>query len=232
MFFRFSNDPNALPEETQGFEEWLEEMEEDPENETGIHDSYERSGTIKSACGEYIIEFFETDSDHGPGWFAQVYGRMIRAADQTLVAVINGALLTRSSGGGLYSLADDESQELIDLARFCCNDNGKLRKPLRAAIKDPARVGAAGRGGLLFLDEVHVLPSFRGQDLSLELSLALFRYLDMRWSLVVSIVVPYAFEDQQRDAPLKRTAEERTHLCRHFARLGLKQVADGIANRA
>ena len=80
-----------------------------------------------------------------------MYGRMIRAADQTLVAVINGALLTRSSGGGLYSLADDESQELIDLARFCCNDNGKLRKPLRAAINDPARVQAAGRGGLLFL---------------------------------------------------------------------------------
>ena len=161
-----------------------------------------------------------------------MYGRMIRAADQTLVAVINGALLTRSSGGGLYSLADDESQELIDLARFCCNDNGKLRKPLRAAINDPARVQAAGRGGLLFLDEVHVLPSFRGQNLSLELSLALFRYLDMRWSLVVSIVVPYAFEDQQRDAPLKRTAEERTHLCRHFARLGLKQVADGIGPHA
>ena len=230
MFFRFGNDPNALPEEGHGFGNWLAELEEGEENEENEdYNNYERSGTIESACGEYIYEFFETDNDHGTGRYAVVYGKMIRKADQTLVAVINGELLTRSSSGGLYSLADEESQELIELARFCCNDNGSLRKPLRAAIKDPTRVKAATRGGLLFLDEVHVLPSFRGRDLSLELSLALFRYLDTRWSLVVSVVVPYAFEDQQTDQQNKRTkqrtAEERTQLCRHFARLGLKQVA-------
>ena len=55
MSFRFSNDPNALPQETQGFEEWLAELEAGQESETGLHDSYERSGTIKSACGEYIM---------------------------------------------------------------------------------------------------------------------------------------------------------------------------------
>ena len=47
---------------------------------------------------------------------------MMRVADSTLVAVINGQLVTRSRRGGLYGICDDESETLIDLARFCCND--------------------------------------------------------------------------------------------------------------
>ena len=163
MFFRFGWGPTAsdeLPAEGQGFETWLKALadgDQDGEIESGMYDDYKHSGIITSASGEYNIEFCETDNEHGSKNFALIYGKMVRTADQTVVAVINAQLLKRSSRGGLYAVADDESHELIQFVRFFCNDNGQLRKGLREAIDDPARVKAAGRGGLLFLDEVHVL---------------------------------------------------------------------------
>ena len=198
------------------------------EIESGTYDAYTRSGVIASENGEYHIEFCETDNEHGLENFALIYGKMVRTADQTVVAVINAQLLKRSSRGGLYAVADDESDELIQFVRFFCNDNGQLRKGLREAIEDPARVKAAGRGGLLFLDEVHVLRSCRGQDFSLELVHAMLRHLGDRWSLCGTYLVPYGFEDQYDTA--QQEGDERTTTSARAsaatARLGLTQVSD------
>lgn len=237
MFFRFGSNADELPRESHGFEEWLQQQQEGEDVDDDIYGNFEHH-VVKSACGEYVFEFFESDNhEHGPGRFSIVYGKMTRVADQTPVGVINGSLLTRSPRGGLFAIADDEGQELIDMCRCICNDNGQLRKPLRAALGArasgaalEARIKEAGSGGLLFLDEVHVLPSCRGKDLSLELAGAMLRYLGSRWTLATSVVVPYGFEDQagppKWESTKVRTDEERTRLCRHFARLGLSQAGD------
>jgi hypothetical protein len=234
MLFRFGRNPDELPTESQGFEDWIEERAngevEDDDADYYIHSVFGGDGGVVGHCGiDYRIEFCETDRGHGPEFFSMVYGKMIRVADQTVVAVINAQLLT-CDYGGLYDMADDESQELIDFVRYFCNDNRRLRKPLRAAIEDPARIKAAGRGGLLFLDEVHVLRSCRGQDLSITLVNTMLVYLEPRWSLCGTVVYPYGYEDQYdymlQKHRTERTDAERTRLGRHFARLGLKQLND------
>ena len=105
MFFRFGRNPDELPREGYGFEEWLEALangDEDGEIESGTYEGYTRSGVIASESGEYHIEFFETygEHDYRPGWFFLIYGKMVRTADQTVVAVINAQLLKRASQVG------------------------------------------------------------------------------------------------------------------------------------
>ena len=214
--------PDALPDEGYGFEN--EHDDEDDEDEYA-NPSKKRSGPIKSSSGEFSFEFFEGDYGLGPD-FALLYGNMVSVADNVTVGRLCGDLVTRGGGSNYFSMCDSRSQDLIDLARVLTNSDGTLRRPLCAKIKDAARIKAAGKGGLLFLDEVHILQSYRGRDLSLEFMFALFRYLGRRWTLAVSTVVPWDHADQQRDRAAPRSEEEHTRLCRHFARVGLKQVDD------
>ena len=223
MLGRYSA-PDQLPNEGYGFE--CDDDEEDDEEESDDSSRKKSSGPIKSTSGEFTFEFFEANYDLGPN-FALLYGKMVSVSDNVIVGRLCGDLVTRDQRSRFYGMCDDRSQELIDLARFCANADGSLRQPLRAKIKDEARIRAAGKGGLLFLDEVHILPAFRGRDLALEFVLALLRYLRGRWTLAISVVVPWDHADQQEgNSATKRTDEERTRLCRHFARLGLKQVGD------
>ena len=208
--------PDVLPKpEEYGFE-----------NEEGASSPISRA-MYKSSSGEFSFEFSEVDNDLGSD-FALLYGKMVSISDNVTVGRLCGDLVNRCSRD-FFDMCDDRSQQLMDLAQFVANADGTLRQPLRTEIKDAARIKAAGKGGLLFLDEVHLLPAYRGRDLSLEFVLALLRHLRGRWTLAMSMVVPWDHADQQRDevgrgGAFKRTAEERTRLCRHFARLGLRQV--------
>jgi len=214
---------DALPEEATGFENWMQRQDEElsDEGEEEESNGMSRSQPYPSPTGEFNFEFFRWEQDDSPG-LDQIYGKMTCAADGTIVAVLSADLVERF-GDSIYGVCDDRSSELINLARFLVNDDGTLRKALKNVIKDPSRIAAAGSGGLLFLDEVHVLRARRGRDLSLDLTLELLRWLDGEWTLAVSHVVPWDHSDQERESA-PRTDAERISLCRHFARLGFQQV--------
>ena len=63
------------------------------------------------------------------------------------------------------------------MARGFFNDDGSLRAGLKKAIGDENRIRSASVGGILHLDEVHLLRRYRGRDLGLELIFALLQYL-------------------------------------------------------
>lgn len=218
---------DVLPEEGLGFER---EEDEGEEFDEGAQFCFERSGLIPSATGEFNFEFMESCADYGAS-LAVLYGKMTSAADGTLVGVLSGDLVDRDihMGSGILSVCDARSAELIDLARSLIKDDGSLRPFLKHAIGDAQRIAAAGSGGLLFLEEVHILRSYRGRDLSLQFVDALLRFLarePSRWSLLITTVVPYDFEDQKRRRLRQPPAPSaaRIPLCRQFARLGLQQV--------
>ena len=169
-----------------------------------------RPGLIQSRSGEFLFKFFETD-ELGAN-FAHLFGKMIRNSDQVTMGELWGDLMNRGPRCRFFSMCDDCSQELIDTARFCANANGTLRQPLCAKIQDKARTKAAFMGGLLFLDEVHVLRSCRGRDLSLELVSALLCHLGCQWMLVVGTIMlwDYADQDTATRPAQKGTDKERT----------------------
>mmetsp|Transcript_51842 Transcript_51842/g.119189 ORF Transcript_51842/g.119189 Transcript_51842/m.119189 type:complete len:587 (-) Transcript_51842:162-1922(-) len=219
---RFKNGcPDQLPSDEMGFEEWLREHPD-----YGGEDGFTRLGSLRSTTGEFQFELFAYDYGLGPD-FRALYSRATKASDGVTVAVLDGSLLKRSRHGGLFGICDDASQELIDMARCFFNDDGSLRTPLKRAIGDEERIRAASRGGVFHLGEVYVQRDFRGRDLALEFVASVLQLLDGRWSLVVSNIVPWDYEDWQRGQRREeyaRTDEEYAHLCRHFARLGFAQV--------
>ena len=204
---------NSLPEEGYGFEPATGDASRSPKKKK------RSSGSIPSTSGEFSFEFFEADNGLGPA-FSLIYGKAVH--DNVTVGKLCGDLVNRK--GNFFGTCQQRSHELLDLARFCANADGTLRRPLCAKIRDEARVRAAGRGGLLFLDEVHFLPAYRGRDLSLEFIHALLRYLGRRWTLAMTAIMPWDYGDQQEQEA--RTDEERMRLCRHFARAGFRQAND------
>ena len=219
MLDRYRNGPDELPHEGYGFEE--DEEDDDAYSSNKIF----KSDIIPSSTGEFHFAFYEVDYDL-PN-FALLYGKMIHTATNERVGVISADLLLKRRTG-LYRVCDDRSQELIDLARCIINDDGSLRSGMKAAIGDETCARAAAVGGLLHLDEVHILRRYRGRDLGLELIFALLRYLGGRWSLLVSTVAPWDHQDQQGGFDERRRQErsddERTRLYRHFARVGMAQL--------
>ena len=130
-----------------------------------------RSGRIPSHTGNYYFTFNETDFDHGPT-FAALFGKMFNAETDEVVGVLKADLVTRTKYG-VYTVCDDESHELITLARTFINDDGSLRSGISDEIDDSNRCAAAGKGGFLHLDEVHIRRSCRGNDLALQFVFAL-----------------------------------------------------------
>ena len=130
-----------------------------------------RSGRIPSHTGNYYFTFNETDFDHGPT-FAALFGKMFNAETDEVVGVLKADLVTRTKYG-VYTVCDDESHELITLARTFINDDGSLRSGISDQIGDSDRCAAAGKGGFLHLDEVHIRRSCRGNDLALQFVFAL-----------------------------------------------------------
>jgi hypothetical protein len=232
MFGRYRT-PDELPREGYGF--GVGGRSDDMDNEDGENEDYEndddenedensktiKSGSIPSSTGEFHFIFHETDYDL-PN-FALLYGKMIHTATKETVGVISADLLLKRRKG-LYRVCDDRSAALINVARSIINDDGSLRAIMKQAIGDENRARAAAVGGLLHLDEVHILQRYRGRDLGLELIFALLRYLGDRWSLMVTTVAPWDHQDQQRECRKERSDAERTRLYRYFARVGLIQL--------
>ena len=212
--------PDSLPNDSYGFEQADDEEDHD--------DNRTVSPKMPSSGRDFYFIFYEADQDSSP-WLKVIYGKMLQMETDETVAVLSAELVVRDKRGGMFLTCDISSDELLRYARMTCNDDGSLRPTLSNAIGNPARINAAGKGGFLYLDEVHVKRSFRGQDLSLEFMRGLFRYLGSRWSLAVSTIVPYDFCDSRTAnghdyEPPMRTDEERTRLCRHFARIGFEQL--------
>ena len=130
-----------------------------------------RSGRIPSHTGNYYFTFNETDFDHGPT-FAALFGKMFNAETDEVVGALKADLVTRTKYG-VYTVCDDESRELITLARTFINDDGSLRSGISDQIGDSNRCAAAGKGGFLHIDEVHIRRSCRGNDLALQFVFAL-----------------------------------------------------------
>ena len=220
--------PDELPREGYGFGVGgrSDDMEnEDDDNEDDDNEDENsgkiKSGKIPSSTGEFHYIFQESDYDL-PN-FALLYGKMIHTATMETVGVISADLLLKRRKG-LYRVCDDRSQALIDVARCIINDDGSLRAGMKQAIGDEHRARAAAVGGLLHLDEVHILQRYRGRDLGLELIFALLRYLGCRWSLMVTTVAPWDHQDQQGERRKERSDAERTRLYRYFARVGFIQL--------
>lgn len=228
MFGRYRM-PDELPREGYGFGvggrsddmENEDDDNEDDDNEDENSGKNIKSGKIPSSTGEFHYIFQESDYDL-PN-FALLYGKMIHTATMETVGVISADLLLKRRKG-LYRVCDDRSQALIDVARCIINDDGSLRAGMKQAIGDEHRARAAAVGGLLHLDEVHILQRYRGRDLGLELIFALLHYLGGRWSLMVTTVAPWDHQDQQGERRKERSDAERTRLYRYFARVGFIQL--------
>ena len=176
MFGRYLK-PDELPREGYGFgvggrSDDMENEDDDNEDDDNEDEKKIKSGKIPSSTGEFHYIFQESDYDL-PN-FALLYGKMIHTATMETVGVISADLLLKRRKG-LYRVCDDRSQALIDVARCIINDDGSLRAGMKQAIGDEHRARAAAVGGLLHLDEVHILQRYRGRDLGLELIFALLR---------------------------------------------------------
>ena len=146
------------------------DYEEEEEEEEATHWTM-RSGRIPSHTGNYYFTFNETDFDHGPT-FAALFGKMFNAETDEVVGVLKADLVTRTKYG-VYTVCDDESHELITLARTFINNDGSLRSGISDQIDDSNRCAAAGKGGFLHIYEVHIRRSCRGNDLALQFVFAL-----------------------------------------------------------
>ena len=130
-----------------------------------------RSGRIPSHTGNYYFTFNETDCNYG-FTFAALFGKMFNTKTDEVVGVLKANLVTCTKCG-VYTVCDYESKELITLARAFINDDGSLRSGISDQIGDSDRCAAAGKGGFLHLDEVHIRRSCRGNDLALQFVFAL-----------------------------------------------------------
>ena len=130
-----------------------------------------RSGRIPSHTGNYYFTFNESDFNYG-FTLAALCGKMFNTETDELVGVLKANLVTRTKFG-VYTVCDYESNELITLARTFINDDGSLRSGISDQIGDSDRCAAAGKGGFLHLDEVHIRRSCRGNDLALQFVFAL-----------------------------------------------------------
>ena len=209
-----------LPSEGYGFDD---DNDDDDDDDRDHYDNRTKTGNIPSTSGAFYFIFHEADNESE--YCRLIYGEMYHGTTTEKVGVLSADLVKRSKRG-LYSVCDERSDELLQWARFACKDNGTLKPAIRNAIGDAARVKAANKGGLLFLDELHILRSHRGTDLMFEFLDGLFGYLGVRWTLAVATIVPYDFCDSRLalgfdNEPAKRTDAERIRLCRHFARIPL-----------
>ncbi|KAJ3067171.1 hypothetical protein HDU99_003608 [Rhizoclosmatium hyalinum] len=123
-------------------------------------------------------------------------------------------------------MADCASGELQEVAVLCCNPNGTLRTPVSSVIGNKQRVMAAGKGGFVYINELHVAKDHRKKGLSLVLIRGLLKYLGSRWTLATIFPVPWSHADRNRQSDPASRPQKILKIAKHFAKVGFVQVKD------
>ena len=172
----------------------------------------------------YILKEFEYSGSYMVG--GEAYD-----ATGAVVGRMSGVLLDQKILGKNFPLACDAVfQEVMECSEALFDEKGRPLACWKAKLGE--EFARKGRGGFLYLDEVHLLPAHRGCDLGLDFVEGLLNELRGADMCTLAVLEPFgapargvehARAMSEEDASLATAANVK--LARHFARMGFQQVA-------
>ena len=218
------NRDDELPKDTFGFRFNLNPDHEEDENDKSAESELRFDGRARDYRFEYILKEDE---------YSGLYMVGGEAYDQTgaVVGRMSGALMIQEIlGKSFYAACDSVSHQLMECSVNLFDSKGCPKASWKAKLRE--EFARKGRGGLLYLDEVHLLPSHRERDLGLDFVECLFNELRGADMCTLAVLEPFgapargvksrAITMSDQDKELGATANVK--LARHFARMGFQQV--------
>mmetsp|Transcript_128262 Transcript_128262/g.249868 ORF Transcript_128262/g.249868 Transcript_128262/m.249868 type:complete len:474 (+) Transcript_128262:49-1470(+) len=208
-------------------------QDELPEDRYGFNECGSKDSEVDS---EFVVRHLVSERIPGPGPYSfQFWEGEFDCArcllgkawkDELQVGVLSATLVPRAKGICIHSMCDAVSEELYEVGCQLLDENGRCSTELKRALRnDKERIKAVNKGGLLHVNEVHLLPNTRGQDLGLAFVLALFNHLGARWELAATCPVPCDWGDQLEEGERPGTSESaKIVVCEHFAGIGFTQL--------
>ncbi|CAE7828056.1 Ppp1r12c [Symbiodinium sp. CCMP2592] len=220
---------DELPNDMFGFR-----FDANPDHEENEDDESEIR--LDGRTGDYRFQYILKEDE-----YSGLYMVGGQAYDQTgaVVGRMSGALMNQEIlGKSFYAACDSVSQELMECSVNLFDSKGRPKASWKAKLRE--EFAQKGRGGWLYLDEVHLLPSHRGRDLGLDFVECLFNELRGADMCTLAVLEPFgapargvkprAITTSHHDEELGTAANVK--LARHFARMGFQQVggAEPLSN--
>ena len=157
-----------------------------------------------------------------------------QAYDQTAAVVgrMSGALMDQEIlQKSFYAACDAVSHELMQCSVSLFDSKGRPKACWKVKLKEEC--AQKGQGGFLYLDEVHLLPPHRGNDVGLHSVAGLLDELRAADMCTLAVLEPFGAPARgvkvqagaMSDADQALCDAANVKLARHFARMGFQQVA-------
>ena len=182
--------------------------------------------------GNLSIEFMTEECEGNWGVLYKGIVRLCNGQDEMEIATMEAWKIRteRLPADYLHEALDSLSSQLDQLADELFDWDGEIRKNIYNEIGDGMEIWQTS--AFLFIDQITVMPEYRGLDLGLLLLDEACKWINDQMSLTLLMAVPFDREYDRDGTLYKCTREEgKAKLEKYYRRLGFRRIGKSFLGR-